>query len=207
VNATRALVTAVISAVLATGCYKRVTLTPPELARLSAIDGEALRVYVGRKLIVAHEDVDEPDAIEVANRKVVQETRRATIKVVIGRNTPGKIVGEDLLNGQRRLWVTFDPACAAPACAFAFVQNTVAPRSHDLTRAPAIAGYARRTVYWGLVDRRHRLYGARLRSLAEPNEVLARKRKLLETVRVPLVVKKRTIKRRDERVRRLRGID
>ncbi len=88
------------------------------------------------------------------------------------------------------------------------MQSTVDPRSYDLTRAPAIAGYDRRTAFYGRVDGRHRLSAARLRSLAEPNEVLARKRHpWLGTVRVQLVVKKRTVERRDERVRRLRGVD
>lgn len=200
------VVVLLLSLVLA-GCYKRVTLTPSEHARLSAIDGEALRVYVSRKLIVVHTDIDEPDAIEVARRKVRQETRRPTVKVVIGRDTAGKIVAEDRLHGQQRFWITFDPACSAPACAFAFVQNTLEPRSYDLTRPPALAGHDGRASYYGRVAGRHRLVGARLRSLAEPNEVMARKRKLLKTVRVQLVVKKRTIKRRDERVRRLRGVD
>lgn len=197
----------VAASLAAGGCYRAVILTPPELARLAEVGGEALRVYPKRKIIAVHEDIDDPDQIDVSGRKVRQVRDREVIRDVVSKRTAGKIVDRDRLNGQLRLWVSFDPACAARACAFVFVENTLDPKTYDLLEVPRHEGYDGVTVYFGRVARRHQLRPGRVRSLEEPNEVLVAKRRVVKPKRVALAVRKRVIDRRREKVRRLQGVD
>lgn len=189
------------------GCYRAVALAPSELARLTEIDGDALRVYPSRKIIAVHEDVDDPDAIDVSGRKVRQVRDRAAIRDVVATGVAGKIVDRDRQNGQLRLWVAFEPGCRERACAFAFVENTLTPKTYDLVAVPRHEGYDKITVHHGIADKRHRLKKGRVRSLEEPNEVLLRKPRVGKPRRVWLDLRKRTIERRREKVRRLPGVD
>jgi hypothetical protein len=184
------------------GCAVRLKLSDVDLEEARQTESlGALRVYTSHRTISLY---DEPALrTVVVSREIRQRSRRERRKIILRRSTAGAIVGEDLLNGQRILWVTFDRACAEPQCAYGFVQ--VEDMRYVLVHVPEREGYKPAKVYRSLVLKRHRMQLGHIRALADANRVykLARKRR---SPVVFLEVKRSNQDRVDERAERESGV-
>lgn len=188
--------------VLETGCARRFKLADADLAE--AKDSGALgdlRVYPSNRTLASY---DEPALRSVTvEREIRERSRRQRNVDILGRNTSGAIIKEDLLNGQKLLWVTFDRQCATPECAYGFVQ--VEDRRYVLVHVAEREGFKPPRVHRSLRLKRHQLKKGHLRSLSEANQVYRLKRKR----RVPTVfleVKRDNRNRVDERRQRKSGV-
>jgi hypothetical protein len=196
------LATMVLLLAGASGCAVRLKLADIDLeeARQTESMGQ-LRVYPSNRTI---SNYDEPALrTVVVAREIRQRSRRERVKIILRRNTSGAIVGEDLLNGQKRLWVTFDRQCSEPGCAYGFVQLEDA--RYVLVSVPEREGYAPAKVYRSLVLKRHRMKIGHVRSLSDANRVYKLERKRRSPV-VFLEVKRSNQDRVDERAKRESGV-
>ena len=166
--------------VLPAGCARRFKLSDFDLAEAKDSDAlDKLRVYPSNRTLSFY---DEPGLTSVIVEKKIQErSRRDRRGQILGRNTSGLIVGDDRLNGQRLLWVTFTPQCASPECAYGFVQ--VEDTRYVLMHVPEREGFGKPRVFRSIKMKRHQMKKGQLRSLAEANKVYRLKRKR----RVPTV--------------------
>jgi len=184
------------------GCARRFKLSDVDLeeARESAAIAD-LRVYPSNRMITNY---DEPAARTVTvERTIRQRSRRERRGRILGRNDGGAIVAEDLLNGQKLLWVTFDRQCATPECAYGFVQ--VEDARYLLVHVPEREGYGPPRPHRSIRIKRHVLKKGHLRSLSEANQVYRLERKR----RVPVVfleVKRANQDRVQERRERESGV-
>ncbi|MCA9705647.1 MAG: hypothetical protein KDK70_07360 [Myxococcales bacterium] len=197
-----AAVLAVLLLLLDTGCARRFKLSDPDLAEAKESNALGdLRVYPSNRTISLY---DEPAMRSVTiEREIRQRSRRERRGRILRRNTPGAIIDEGLLNGQKLLWVTFDRQCATPECAYGFVQ--VEDARYVLAHVPEREGYKPPRVHRSLVIKRHQMKKGHLRSLAEANQVYRLKRKR----RVPTVfleVKRANQDRVEERRDRESGV-
>lgn len=179
----RAWVRAVCSALLVAvglgvgGCARRIDLTPVEFERLHASDPdlEKLRVYVHRQLLTDYVPLVDNVSRNVTTRKVVERGAREVWKRPVGRQTPGKILAIDELNGAPRFWVTFRSDCMEPKCAYTFVQTE--RQRYALASVPVFEGYKEPAAFRRNRLKRNRLKLMRLRSMVELNEVMAASRR------------------------------
>ncbi len=165
---------------LGPGCARRFKLSDADLEE--AREGDALpdlRVYPSNRMITNY---DEPAATTVTvERTIRQRSRRERRGRVLGRNAGGALVAEDLLNGQKLLWVTFDRQCATPECSYGFVQ--VEDARYVLVHVPEREGFGTPRPHRSIRIKRHLLKKGHLRSLSEANQVYRLERKR----RVPVV--------------------
>lgn len=169
----------VLSVLALCGCASRHLLTDTELAQADArnVRGD-LRVYVSNRMITSY------DRNATASTVIRREIRgRAVDDRFLRRltpNAPGKIVGEDRSSGARRLWVSFDPRCSQPDCAYGFVGTE--DGKYRLQVLPPREGYAAPTVYHRCTLNRHKMALGRLQSLSDANAVYRLKRKQPRTI-------------------------
>ena len=187
---------------LAPGCARRFKLNDFALAEAKESGGLGdLRVYPSNRVISFY---DEPALRSVTvEREIRERTRGERRGQVLGRNTSGAIVGEDLLNGQKLLWITFDRTCASPECGYGFVQ--VEDARYVLVHVPEREGYGPPRPHRSIRIKRHLLKKGHLRSLSEANQVYRLERKR----RVPVVfleVKRANQDRVQERRERESGV-
>lgn len=165
---------------LGSGCATRLKLADVDLQEAKETDAlGALRVYPSNRTISVY---DEPALTAVTiDREIRQSSRRKRHKQILRRGTSGAIIGEDLLNGQKLLYITFSRSCATPECAYGFVQ--VEDGRYVLVHSPERDGYAPPKVHRSIFIKRHRMKKGFLRALTEANKVYKLDRKR----RVPVV--------------------
>jgi len=187
---------------LGPGCAQRFKLSDTDLKEAKDMrDLGALRVYASHRIISVY---DEPARRAlIVEREIKQSSRRERRKRILRRGTAGAIVGNDRLNGQRLLWVTFDRQCATPECAYGFVHAQ--DQRYLLVHVPEREGYLPPRIHRSLVLKRHRLEIGFLRSLTTPNQVYRLERKR----RIPVVfleLKRSNRDRVEERAERESGV-
>lgn len=152
------------------GCASRRALHEGDLAGTANPQArEQVRVYPSDRMVTVYEQ--SPGADEA-------DPTQQMLKVVVGRDTAGAIVGEDDRDGRRRLWITFDPTCREAECAFGFVESD--DGGYVLADAPSREGFEAPVTYVGSTSERNRLDtgGARIHleidgPLPEPSSTLA----------------------------------
>jgi hypothetical protein len=197
-----AMMMMVLVLAVGSGCARRLKLADVDLAEARETESLAnLRVYPSNRTI---SNYDEPALrTVVVSREIRQTSSRKRNKRILRRNTSGAIVGEDLLNGQKLLYVTFDRQCSEPGCAYGFVQLEDA--RYVLVHAPEREGFAPPKVYRSLVLERHRMKIGHVRSLSDANRVFKLERRNRSPV-VFLEVKRKNQDRVDERAERESGV-
>ena len=103
---------------------------------------EALRVYPSDRLVAQYVPSPPDDVYQ---------------QQVVSRGTAGKVLAQADEDGHHRIWVTFDPTCSTPDCAFVFESRE---DTYVITQAPAKEGYAPPSLYRGSVSKRNRLENA-----------------------------------------------
>lgn len=196
------LVAVLLLVVAGSGCARRLKLADVDLEEARETESlDKLRVYPSNRMI---SNYDEPALrTVVVSREIRQSSRRKRNKRILRRNTSGAIVGEDLLNGQKLLYVTFDRNCSEPTCAYGFVQLEDA--RYVLVHVPEREGYAPAKVYRSLVLKRHRMKQGHVRSLSDANQVYKLERRNRSPV-VFLEVKRANQDRVEERAERESGV-
>jgi hypothetical protein len=188
-----------------TGCAKRFALTPDELARVeSEADRKALRVYPNKRMLAVYDQSNVPEKYAV-NRQIVEASDKDRLKEIMTKNTAGFILAVEELNGKPLLWVTFEPSCAKPDCAFGWVQTE--DKHYKLVSVPERSGYGEAKTYRSCVWKRRLLKKGKLKSLAEANEVFLVKKRNGKILTLELQVKKVIDDRTKTRTRRARGVD
>ena len=193
-------------AFLSAACIRRVDVTTAELQKIEKYGEreEDLRVYASRRVVAVYETAIQNEGFDV-DRKVDEHTKKRRVKVVLGRKTPGLILERDELKGQKRLWVSFDPACESRDCAWQFIESSLESGTYDLAVYPKRERHSN-TLHQGCVGKRRVMRLGRIESLAEPNPVYLRRTRRGKAKRVHLVLRKN---RRDEvkrKTERLRGV-
>jgi hypothetical protein len=187
------------------GCAKRFAFTPAEMARVETeADLKALRVYPNKKMIALYDQSNVAEVYSV-NKQIVQGSDKDRLKEVMTKNTSGFILKVDELNGKPLLWVTFEPSCADPSCAWGWVETE--DKHYKLVVTPERPGYAKAKMYRHCVWKRRRLQKGKLKSLAEANEVYLVKKMNGKILTLELEVKKVVDDRTKTRTRRARGVD
>lgn len=156
-------------------CAARQILSDRRLAEADAGGaGNVLRVYVSHRTITVYDRgvVDE----KFVRKQIDERKLKDRVKVKLGRNDSGIVVDEELKNGQRLLWISFDRRCGRE-CAFGFVHTE--DGRYRLVELPEREGYNKPYVYRSIKIKRHKMRHGRLRSLSDANEVyeLQRRRK------------------------------
>jgi hypothetical protein len=187
------------------GCAKRFAFTPKELDRVNTeADLQALRVFPSKRLIALYDESNVPENYAV-NKQIVESSDKDQLKEIMTKDTAGFILEIEELNGKPLLWVTFEPSCADPSCAYGWVQTE--DKHYRLVSAPKRTGYADPRLYRPCVWKRRRLAKGKLKSLAEANEVYLVKKRNGKILTVELQVKKVIDDRTKTRTRRARGVD
>ncbi len=186
-----------------TGCARRLKLSPAEFERIDTREQavEALRVYVGKKLVVIYEEDIEDEDYEV-DKNVTESSDERRLKRIIGKRTPGLVVDKDERNGAPVLWVTFSADCKDKTCAEAFAQT-----EDGLFRLIEVSrqdGYKEPKPFY--VSEKKPLKLGKLKSLAEKNDVLLWKNRRDKLFTIDVVIKKRNVKKRETDVIRDGGI-
>jgi hypothetical protein len=197
----------VLAALLAAGCAKRYRFEPKELDRVQTLskDGVApLRVFPSAKFVVLYDEADVAEQYQV-QKKIVQASDRQRIKQIITRNTPGQIVAIEQLNGVPLLKVTFDPSCRTTDCAYGFAQTEGG--AYRLASVPAREGFGPARVFHNRPKARLRMQPAKMKSLAEANDVYLRKKSSGKIITIDLQVKKVIDRSVSTESQRARGID
>jgi len=204
VGVLRATAMLLIGVMLAFGsaCAHRFKLSDTDLKEAEDVrDLGALRVYASHRTISVYDEAAQRALI--VEREIKQSSRRERRKQILRRGTAGAIVGNDRLNGQRLLWVTFDRQCATPECAYGFVH--VEDQRYLLVHVPEREGYLPPRIHRSLVLKRHRLEMGFLRSITAHNQVYRLERKR----RIPVIfleLKRSTRDRVEERSERESGV-
>lgn len=180
--------------VSSSGCARRLELTPGEFERIDKQEQatQALRVYVGKRLVVVYEADDRDQEYEV-DRTINTSQDRQLLRVIISRSTMGQIIDSEERNGAPLLWVTFSSRCQDKDCAYGFVQTE--DGVFRLTEVPERDGYREAKVYFRREPQKKMELG-KLRSLAEKNNVYVFKKKNGKVRTIDLIVKKRTENKR-----------
>lgn len=191
------------TAVLGSGCAKRFHLTPGELERVQTEAGvNPLRVYVSHRTLAMY---DEAVAEQYdVNRKIVEGSNKRQLVKDTRKNDAGLILKIDELNGKPLLWVTFDPGCTVPDCAYGFVETE--DKLYRLVSVPPIEGYALPKVNRSCKSKKKRMGKGKLSSLAEANDVYVLKKRNGKILTIALHVKKVVDDRVTTKTQRSRGI-
>lgn len=195
-----------LSLALLAGCGHRRALTTDELARIREHDPDLaqVRVYAGQRTIAVHDDpsVDVRYAIEAGDVRERSSTR--PLRQIVGRRRPGAILATTTLHDMPVLWVSFDPACIDPTCAFPFV--ALEDGRFVLLGAPELPGRPAPTVYRRRLADRNAMTPTKVGSLADANPVLALERRGDHHL-VELEIKKVSRRSRKSATIRARGFD
>ena len=188
---------------LGPGCAQRFKLSDAQLQEAREAESlGALRVYPSNRTLSVY---DEPALTAVTiDREIRQSSRRKRHRQILRRGTSGAIIGEEVLNGQKLLYVTFSRTCSTPECAYGFVR--VEDGRYVLVYSPEREGFKPPKVFRS-IDRlkRHRMKKGFLRALTEANKVYKLERKR----RVPVVfleIKKKKRDKIEERSERETGV-
>lgn len=200
-----ALLLAPLLAVSAAGCAKRLPLTDKELERIKTEAGvQPLRVYTSKKLINIRYESNVDKQYQVQKR-IQESSDRLEDKELITKDTSGLILKLGEVNGATAAWVTFDPRYDKPEDAMIFVQND--DGKFRLATVPDRKGFEAAESYRAFKWKSRRLRPGKMRSLAEPNDVLLVKKKNGKILTIELQVKKIIDDRTRTRTRRVEGID
>jgi hypothetical protein len=200
------------------GCAQRFALTPGELERVQTEAGvQPLRVYTSKKLLnfYPYSSVSKSFKVE---REIQEQALGQVERFVVTKDTSGLILKIGELNGAVALWVTFEPECQKPECAYLFVQTD--DKRYRLHQVPPREGFGEPINYRGgkrkacaearnaskKSCKRRKLRPGKLASLAEANDVLLWKRNNGKILTVELQVKKIVDRRTKVRTKRAKGI-
>lgn len=199
------LLLAPLLALVAGGCAKRLPLTDKELERIKTEAGvQPLRVYTSHKLINIRNEANVAEQYQVEKR-IQESSDRIQDKELVTKNTSGLILKLGELNGATAAWVTFDPRYDKPEDAMIFVQNE--DGRFRLNLVPDRKGFDSPLSYRAHKWKIRKLKAGKMRSLAEPNDVLLVKKKNGKILTIELQVKKVIDDRTRTRTRRVEGID
>jgi hypothetical protein len=187
-------------------CAARYVLSDSELNRAKKEESlTMLRVYVSNRMITVY---GRDELNQTVIRREVNERRRARLdKRKLGRNKAGGIIEEDLRNGARNLWITWDARCGSKDCAYGFVQTE--DGRYRLVELPEREEFSKPVVFRSCTIKRHKMHLEKLRSLSDLNGVykLKRKRKRKRHKTVFLEYKKRRQVRKTRRTEREPGLN
>ena len=194
-------------ALVASGCARRLDLTPAELTRIEARDGDlkTLRVFPQRRLLSLYREDQVAQSYEVNKRKVTERGAYRPFKRIIARKTAGKVVARTELNGMPVLWIAYDNTCADTTCAYAFVLTELG--RYMLIQVPDRKGFQTPTNFRRFTFKRNTLKMTKQRSLAEANEVFAVTRKSGKVLTIDLQIRKDTYRPTRADVERAGGAD
>jgi hypothetical protein len=187
-----------------TGCARRLVLSPQEFEFIEKQKNarEDLRVYVSKKLVILYELEDEHKTYDVAGDVSTSATQNI-LRVIIGKNTQGKVLETENKNGAPLLWVTFNSKCRDKDCAFAFVQTD--DGVFRLHSAPRRDRYKAPTAYFKSEKKQMKL--GKLKSLAEKNDVFLWKNPRDKIFTIDLIIKKRNVTKKRVETERGTGVD
>jgi hypothetical protein len=173
----RTLAVLLLTALTASACARRLDLTPSELGRIKDKDAElkTLRVFPDKKLISIYRESSVNQTYDVSKRKVTERGAYRPLEVIVGKNTPGKIVATTELNGMPVMWISFDNECEDTACAYGFALTEL--DRYSLIKVPDREKYDTPVSHRRNTFKRNTLRHTKQRSLAEANEVFAVVRK------------------------------
>jgi len=194
-------------ALVASGCARRLDLTPAELSRIEARDGDlkTIRVFPNRKLLSLYREDEVAQTYEVNKRKVTERGAYRPLERIIARKTPGKVVARTELNGMPVLWVAYDNDCADTTCAYGFVLTELG--RYMLYQVPDRKGFQTPTNFRRNKFKRNQLKMTKQRSLAEANEVFAVTRKSGKVLTIDLQIRKDVYRPTRADVERAGGAD
>jgi hypothetical protein len=187
-----------------TSCARRYQLSPGEYERIEKQEQavQDLFVYVSKKTLIVYEIEDDKATYNVdgtINTSSEQNIRR----IIIAKNTPGRIIDAEDRNGAPLLWVTFSKNCKDKDCAYSFVQaEDLVFRLHS---APEFPDYKPPAVYFRSEARKMKL--GKLKSLAEKNDVFLWQNKRGKIFTTDLIVKKRNTQKTGRTTIREGGVD
>lgn len=166
-----------LTAVTMSACARRLDLTPAELKKITDKDAElkTLRVFPDKKLISSYREAAVNQSYDVSKRKVTERGAFRPLEVIVGKNTPGKIVATTELNGMPVMWISFDNECEDTACAYGFALTEL--DRYTLIKVPDRDKYETPESFRRNTFKRNQLRHTKQRSLAEANEVFAVVRK------------------------------
>jgi hypothetical protein len=196
-----------ILTVLASGCARRLDLTPAELTRIEGPDGDlkVVRVFPKRKLISLYLEEEVKQKYEVGRRKVTERGAFRPFKKILGRKIAGKVVARTEQNNMPVLWVAFDRSCEDTACAYGFVLTELG--RYQLITVPFREKFQTPTNYRRNTFKRNLLKKTKQKSLAEANEVFAVTRKSGKVLTIDLQIRKDTYRPTRADVERAGGAD
>ena len=194
-------------ALVASGCARRLDLTPAELSRIETRDGDlkTIRVFPNRKLLSLYREDEVAQTYEVNKRKVTERGAYRPLERIIARKTPGKVVARTELNGMPVLWIAYDNTCADTTCAYAFVLTELG--RYMLIQVPDRKGFQTPSNFRRNKFKRNLLKMTKQRSLAEANEVFAVTRKSGKVLTIDLQIRKDTYRPTRADVERAGGAD
>jgi hypothetical protein len=172
------------------GCAMRYKLIDADIdpARRLPDGTAALYVYPSNRTIILYDRDDA--ALRRLGRQIDIDVDKERLNRTLTRNTAGAIVDEDLSNGARRIWVTFElDRCAERECALGFVQTE--DGRYRLHYVPEIDYYKPPMVHRDCVLKKRRMKVGNMKSLSEPNKVyILKRRKKAKTVFLEVKIKK-----------------
>jgi hypothetical protein len=194
-------------ALVASGCARRLDLTPAELSRIETRDGDlkTIRVFPNRKLLSLYREDEVAQTYEVNKRKVTERGAYRPLERIIARKTPGKVVARTELNGMPVLWVAYDKDCADTTCAYGFVLTELG--RYMLYQVPDRKGFQTPSNFRRNKFKRNLLKMTKQRSLAEANEVFAVTRKSGKVLTIDLQIRKDVYRPTRADVERAGGAD
>lgn len=194
-------------ALVASGCARRLDLTPAELSRIETRDGDlkTIRVFPNRKLLSLYREDEVAQTYEVNKRKVTERGAYRPLERIIARKTPGKVVARTELNGMPVLWVAYDKDCADTTCAYGFVLTELG--RYMLYQVPDRKGFQTPKNFRRNKFKRNLLKMTKQRSLAEANEVFAVTRKSGKVLTIDLQIRKDVYRPTRADVERAGGAD
>ncbi len=194
-------------ALVASGCARRLDLTPAELSRIETRDGDlkTIRVFPNRKLLSLYREDEVAQTYEVNKRKVTERGAYRPLERIIARKTPGKVVARTELNGMPVLWVAYDKDCADTTCAYGFVLTELG--RYMLYQVPDRKGFQTPNNFRRNKFKRNLLKMTKQRSLAEANEVFAVTRKSGKVLTIDLQIRKDVYRPTRADVERAGGAD
>lgn len=168
-----ALAVLLLTALVVSACARRLDLTPAELTRIKDKDPELkiVRVFPKKKLISIYHESSVNQTFDVSKRKITERGAYRPLEVIIGRNTPGKVVATTELNGMPVMWISFDNDCEDTQCAYGFALTEL--ERYSLIKVPDRENYETPESYRRNTFKRNKLRYTKQRSLAEANEVFA----------------------------------
>ena len=196
-------------ALVASGCARRLDLTPAELSRnlynTRIQPDETIRVFPKRRLLSLYKEDEVAQTYEVNKRKVTERGAYRPLERIIARKTPGKVVARTELNGMPVLWVAYDKDCADTTCAYGFVLTELG--RYMLYQVPDRKGFQTPSNFRRNKFKRNLLKMTKQRSLAEANEVFAVTRKSGKVLTIDLQIRKDVYRPTRADVERAGGAD